>query len=288
MARMMQKKLWTSGPNDPPQHLVDMSDAIEEGVGACTVMVAVFADASCCETLPKRGTGTCIQIGGHYLVATAAHIFEEMPATYQAAVFCLTESGSTVWPTSRPLIRGGVDGFVDVAFLELDAGVAITIGRSFIQLGSLDPFYREATSDLAFLYGYPWPVEILEEGTTGKERVGLATVSDMTGFLVTSSQQENERYDLRVRYTRPFESGAPPPGRVHRLPVPRGLSGGAVWAMTGTGQDARLRVVGTVRAWCETEHWLQCDRIGYWMQLVADERPDTRAEIEALLTGARM
>jgi hypothetical protein len=282
---MMQKKLWTSGPDDPPHHLVDMSDALEQGVGACTAMVAVFADASC-EKLLGRGTGTCIQIGGRYLVATAAHIFEKTPATYQAAVVCLTESGSTIWPTSWPRIRGGADELVDVAFLELESAVATTTGRSFIQVRTLDPFYQEAASDLAFVYGYPWPVEMLEKGATGRDRFGLVTVADMTGFLVTSSQQENEPFDLRVRYTRPLERGAPPPGRVHRLPDPRGLSGGAVWAMTGAGQDARLRVVGTVRAWCETEHWLQCDRIGHWMQFVADERPDVRLEIEGILTGA--
>ena len=69
----------------------------------------------------------------------------------------------------RTGIRGGADELVDVAFLELESAVATTTGRSFILVRTLDPFYQEAASDLAFVYGYPWPVEMLEKGATGRD-----------------------------------------------------------------------------------------------------------------------
>jgi hypothetical protein len=266
------------------------TDAAIDHVARRTVVVGLFDHSF--ERGIRRGTGTCIIIGGRYFVATAGHHFVNVPEPYRVGVMPLTtEPSRDIFLATAHHGRGGAGGDqVDVAWLELAAADAVGLGRDFITLDDILPHYAEVAGEPIFSYGFPDYMEITPraDGQTGFGFAvqGYATII-LDPMTIEPRFRPDPAFDIFARYSTSALDGPLPKGRIAKLPDAPGLSGGGFWRLNigkrGVWTPHDLKLVGIEHEWWPQGEWFRASRIYHWLRLVADDQPELRLEIEAAL-----
>jgi hypothetical protein len=275
---------------EPGQLQRAMTDVAGDFVARRTVVVGLF-DPNC-ERVFGRGTGTCVSIGGRYLVATAGHLFIGVPEPYCVGVMPLTTTPSRdIFLATRHNRRGGgKTDPEDVAWLELSAATARVFGRQFLTLDGIDPHYAGAAGEPLFSYGFPDQVEITPKAH-GQSEFGLSVQCYSTFVMAPTSIDPSCRpdpaFDIFARYsTRPLDENLPE-GRVPKLPGAPGLSGGGFWRVNvnklGIWTPDDLKLVGIEHAWLPEDEWFRATKICHWLRLVAHDHPDLASLIDPVL-----
>jgi hypothetical protein len=278
---------------EPGQLQRATTDAAEDFVARRTVLVGVFDPNFECGI--RRGTGTCILIGGRYLIATAAHLFVDLPESSRVGVMPLTTtpSGDILLAAAHNHCGGRDRDEVDVAWLELEEAPARQLGRDFLTLDGLEPHYDGVAGEPLFSYGFPDEVKITPKAN-GQSDIEFAVQSYSTVVLAPASIDPSFRpdpaFDIFARYSTRAVEGRLPEGRVPKLPGAPGLSGGGFWRISvnraGIWTPSDLRLVGIEHAWQPEDEWFRATKVCHWLRLVADDHPDLRAMINSVLASS--
>jgi hypothetical protein len=214
------------------------------------------------------GSSTLVRVGHRFLLATAAHNLDDA----RDEELCLVPSGRTKaapLPFLRRSVRRRADP-TDVAWVELASETVANRGLGFVELSSLGWNGASPRADGRFLVqGYP------------AERV-LATALDGSslqpmGFVTLAAR--GSAGELAVLYPPPEADGWPS--------HPHGISGGGIWSCPAGGDGAwhrTTRLVGIARGWRRHRGTLHGTPIEGWLARLADDLPELRGALRALVT----
>jgi hypothetical protein len=238
-------------------------------------------------TSPGTGSGTCVQIGGRYLIGTAAHNLDDVNEAIQVGVAALGEIGKCSRQTPRVVgwgRRGGGDfDRLDLAWLELEPRAMPhwipEWNRTFVTLDRIS-LIQPSLGRAAYLLGQPHDYR-RDKAIAGVPTVGLHPLPYMAAVLSPQSPEEAAR-DVLMYYPSEMSSAE---GR-KSAPDPHGLSGCGLWMVNaeegGVWTPDRAQLVG-IQISARPQEWLRGNLMREWLRLVRDDIPDLRAEIDPVL-----
>ena len=204
------------------------------------------------------GSGTCVRINSCYLVATAAHLLDDVSSQAHIRIVprgLFDHAGVPFRARSEPAAPH------DVGWIQLECSSTAESGLRFLELDDLLCGQRH-NPELPFLVqGFP-----AAEAMVTKE----GSIRPFSLGLLTSSVESDPQSDaLFLEY--PPQSTAD-----HGLELvePNGLSGGGIWLYPRT-QDSlvwsaeRAKLVGLTRSWDRATCHLRTEPIERWLQRVA-------------------
>jgi hypothetical protein len=228
------------------------------------------------------GSAVAIEIGGHRLLATAAHNIrgldptqiEPLPAGRRLATHIPIRSARV-----HPLAE---KENVDVAWLEIDPSVA-NLDLSFVRL---DQIIRSApTEDRLPCLVQGFPAETVDKPLTISAIPLVESDGLLTLTIAAHRRQSVHRpdVDLGVEYP-PHDGSLDGAG----LPAPPGASGGGFWLFPRFENDRiwspeAFKLIGIARGWWKADREFLATRIDRWITLVAEDFPDTRPSIKDVL-----
>lgn len=223
------------------------------------------------------GSGTCIQLGGHYFIATAAHVIESYPSE---RLFLVAQNASQVGTV--PILGRGKRNDVDVAWLEISPTDAHDVPRDFATLEQLQPHCADVGEDLAILYGSPRDrVQVLSEHELEIAPVGFVTGAPNAPAL---PNDVDESAHLFLAY--PREARTDVHGNAVEAVEAQGFSGGGVWLShvndRGVWSPESARLVAIQTSWMPWR-WLRCTQIQLWLGMVAEDHEDLRPTLAVSL-----
>jgi hypothetical protein len=172
---------------------------------------------------------------------------------------------------------------IDVAWLELYCSDIEESALSFIQLNQVMPNPPKWESRPCFVQGYP--AEMVAKLPEVTDRPLVESDGFLTLLIPSEKRQtpHQPRVDIAVEYP-PHDASL----EDHGWPPPPGVSGGGFWLFPSfasqqiwTPESAKL--IGLARGWWKKEREFLATRIEYWLELVAEEFPDTRSLIRDVL-----
>lgn len=233
------------------------------------------------------GSGTCVQIGPHFLIATAAHVVSDAAREE----LCLVFDGGPFTHAQRIKLHamnsrgGGKQDAIDVAWILVDATDAQRMAKTFIPLQRTQPFMPSPKHGGQFML-WGAPTELIDkEAIRARGRVNIRFVTHTTGLLAKRlwPQHGNADYDLFLRFPRDPAVNERVDGTRARPPEPPGMSGGGIWSID-YGSPIWLpdnsRLVGIEQSWNEAAQWIRGTRIEHWLGLVAEDFPELRTEVQ--------
>lgn len=228
------------------------------------------------------GSAVAIEIGGHRLLATAAHNIRGLDPTQIEAL----PAGRRL-VTHVPIRRGKAHPLaetdkVDVAWLEIDPN-ARKLDLSFVRLDQILRFSPTEDRQACFVQGFPAATVDKPHKTSEiplVESDGLLTLTIAAHRRQSPHQPE---VDLAVEYP-PHDGSLDGAG----LPAPPGASGGGFWLFPRFEKDRiwspeTFKLIGIARGWWKADREFLATRIDRWITLVAEDFPDTRPLIKDVL-----
>lgn len=233
------------------------------------------------------GSGTCVRLGDHLLVATVAHNVEGLNRQEQIRIMprgALKENtlpwiraGSRMWVGRRKL---------DIAWIELAPEAASAPRLRFFGLDHLGHRIRTDAQLGCHVQGYPRATAELPDSSLAKVSVesdGLLTLS-----LPESSWSQQSQTDIDFVVEYPPHDGS----LDHQpLPPPPGLSGGGMW-LVPRFEEGRVwspeqaLLLAITRSRIEARKELYGTRIRLWLELVSDAFSDVRPLIQEALRAS--
>ncbi|HPH64525.1 MAG TPA: hypothetical protein PLF40_02230 [Kofleriaceae bacterium] len=214
------------------------------------------------------GSGTCIEIGGRFFVATAEHVISPYSNENLLIVSRLERQDWT------PRILGrGEDSTLDVGWLELDADVVGEMDRYFIPISKLRSFCHHVGQDIAVVHGFPRQFVDVDDA-----KMLLAVQPLCYGSTTLDTADMPELIVSRDIYL-PFPNeditksdGSPAP------PVAApGMSGGGIWSVNvnadGVWSTESCRLIGIEHSWLRFK-WVKGTQIQHWLQLLVRDLPE--------------
>ena len=248
----------------------------------------VIHDAS--DTPIEVGSGTCVRIGSRHLVATAAHVLDQVTTLRDVGVMALGLVGNVFNQTPKLVgsgRRGGKrDDQVDLAWLEIEPKAipswTTTWKRVFV---TLDRIRIDPVSPGAHAYVFGQAADYIKHDTIkGAPYLGLKALPFLTDTIATPAGCSPR--DLYVGY----------PTQMHTAegmkPLPRapGLSGSGMWVVNprkeGVWTPDLAQITAVQQSWYEFE-WLRGTPMREWLQLVRDDIPELAPEIVTVHQGDR-
>jgi hypothetical protein len=235
------------------------------------------------------GSGTFVDIDGRLFVATAEHL---VPANPRGRLGFVTTTERNVRESVFPILGFATAGkWPDVAYLELPAEVAATLGKTPITLDRVSPRGIGSHDVMACLVGYPGEL-IRKKGyrlADGNQRIDCDF--SMVFYPGLPLRQRYWPKSLSPRTSKnndlflPYDLGTElyePPGRgfPDRLAKPQGTSGGGWWQ--GTDSDGkiwhaeRVQLFGIQSRWSERGKYIRGCQIHHWLRLLYEHEPDLR------------
>lgn len=240
------------------------------------------------------GSGTFVEIDDRLFVATAAHL---VPPNPHSRLGFVTTTERNVQETVFPILGFATAGqWPDVAYLELPADVATTLGKTPITLDRISPRGLGRHDVMACLVGYPGEL-IRRNGSRladGNHRVdcdfsmvfypGLPLRQRL--WPKSRSPLTSKNTDLFLPYdldTELYES--PGRGFPDRLATPPGTSGGGWWQGTNSGgkiwHAERVQLFGVQSRWSEHGKYIRGCQIHHWLRLLYEHEPQLRPSLRA-------
>lgn len=219
------------------------------------------------------GSGTCVRLGEHCLIATAAHVV----APYQDDELLLVmHQERTTW--TPKIIGRGMDRDLDVAWIEIDPEVAGELDRRFITIDRLQSKTSHLANDLAIVYGFPGQrVQLLR-----KERgIGVQPVCFASQTLSDEKRPpgSDPQRDVYIEYPE-VDLFGPDGGPMVGIPAP-GLSGGGIWTAEvnrdGLWRPELCRLIAIEHSWSEWKY-VRGTQIQHWLALVVHDFPELERE----------
>jgi hypothetical protein len=262
------------------------------GSAAAVTLHEYLSNRSVALLLPPRpgslrdiGSGVCVQIGNLHFVATVAHNVRRLERSDIEVIPAGDRSAEPlrVQRIGWRVLLEGVD--VDVAWLELDPEECKKSRIRFHKLDELKPLACEEEVHACFLQGYP--AATVEVPTRPGERLLVESDGFLTLSIPASLRRGTHRpsIDIAVEYP-PHDGSLGEKG----LPPPPGVSGGGLWLFPRLDDHVvwapgRAPLAGLGRGWWKSYKEFVATRIERWLDLVANDHPAVRAEVDAFLSA---
>jgi hypothetical protein len=272
---------WSSAGTAPTEYLRQVFDALFKRVEQSTVVVGFYDEADC---ELKHGTGTCIVMNDHWLIATAGHHFVREPLPSHVGLWAPTMPKDQRVPAVLTHREGGLKRApTDLAWLEVEPGYALELGRRFLTIDQLAPSFPKDGGEHLFIFGYAGEPTI-SDGDGGSPAFGLSAAGHWSTSIESSTidprHRPNPDIDIFMRYTRAVDD-----------PVFGGLSGSGLWAPNlrsgAPWSPESARLVGVQHEALDAGRWVRGTRISHWLRPLADLYPDLRADVEHALAQER-
>jgi len=221
------------------------------------------------------GSGTLINIGSRFLIATAGHNLTGVP---DDCLYCVP-SKKMVYE-QMPFIRRNPSsnetdpGKADVGYIEIPYETASSIEeKAFLPLNRIRPFAATWPTRV-FLTGFPSEMVPIEFAT--KNKFILSAIGYLTETRIPN-RSKDDSMDILVDYE--LSSVFVERSVRQTMPKPHGISGGGLWALPIIDQ-AKLwspedtTLIGIEKSWLETSNRVRCTQIQHWLKLVANDFPE--------------
>jgi|SRR5215213_5855726 len=228
------------------------------------------------------GSSTCVKIGSHYLLATAAHNIKDIDDNGIDLRAASELSRSRLPFIARSCSPSQPAPPTDVAWIELDERTALQNRLQFIALRDLQVAPGQTREHPFIIQGYP------SVSVQGDREHGRQLDLESTMALTMAAQTEQlprplKEYELAVEYPPRDEQDTP-----IEAPEPHGVSGGGVWRQSRHDEQLvwspeQAWLVGINTIWFRQSRILYCTRIEAWLQLVATDFPDTVEVVNGFL-----
>jgi hypothetical protein len=220
------------------------------------------------------GSGTAVKINSSCLIATAAHLFDDISSESHIRIVprgihdhpgiaSIDHSQDTSSPN------------VDVAWIQLEQSSATQSGLRFLDLDDLLCGQRHDSHAPFMVQGFPAD-EAIALDKTGKRPFSLG--------LLTSSVKSDPQIDALFLEYPPQSTADLGLELVH----PNGLSGGGIWIYPRycdslVWSSERSKLVAITRSWDRSTFRLRTEPIERWLQRVARDLPKLRDTIGAFM-----
>lgn len=231
---------------------------------------------------PGVGSSTCVQVGSHYLLATAGHVIEDLEDD-QIDLRAASELSKQRIPfAARSCDPRRPRPDTDVAWIELDARTVADHRLQFIQLSDIHVVPGQTREHPFLVQGYPW-ASVLGDRDTARRLDLESTLALTMAADANRLPQPLKDFEFAVEY--------PPRGPDDKpldAPEPHGMSGGGTWRQPRHDQTVvwtpdTLWLVGINTSWFRSSKILYCTKIDSWLRLVANDFPDTGPLVTELL-----
>jgi hypothetical protein len=248
--------------------------------------VAIFTDGPN-ETPAGLGSGTCIEIGGVFLVATAAHVLLDTTLKQVTVVGSVTRTDLAPRLIACGHRGGGAHDAVDVGWIQLDPRAAKAIGKTFVPLDRLSLEAVELAS-LSWIYGYP-SERLDRRGHKGKPWYLINAIGYLTQVRKgTNAASASPEHDVFLDWPDDVNEEAPS-GWLKQTPNAPGLSGAGIWQVNTHSKQLwspeSARLVAIECSWSREYRWLRGTLVGHWLKMVAEDLPQLAAVIEPVLAA---
>lgn len=226
------------------------------------------------------GTSTCVQIGDHYLLATAGHVIEDVGDQSIQLIPASELSSQPLSFIGRSCSPSRPSPPTDVAWIELAPEVVRDNRLRFLTTSDLKLGQSSNDRDHPFLvHGYPSQSAILSPTRADLESTValtmMASEADLHRPLVA--------YEIATEYPPRDEENQP----IAVAPRAHGLSGGGVWWHPRHDQKdltspSYMKLVAMNIRWHQSSAVLFSTRIDEWLRIVCEDLPDARTVLEAL------
>jgi hypothetical protein len=209
-------------------------------------------------------TGTCVTMDGRFFICTVGHEIEKV-GLKQIRIIC-TDEFSALTITLR---MGGAlnNGELDLGYLEVDAGLAARMPKTFIPLESILLVPRDLEKEIVVIAGFPnedveakhprYSFGMMTFATYGK-------AESKWGMEVTKGVRFELNYPKYLR-----EAGKKEPSAMTK---PFGMSGGGIWA-TGIKNSAvwdpsKTKLAGIQQIWDPPAGVVRANWMSEWVKFV--------------------
>jgi hypothetical protein len=222
------------------------------------------------------GSATCIRIGGHYLLATAAHNIADIREDEGIRLLPYGRNDQVEMSflhRSHPRQSAFTE---DVAWLEIREEEVLAGGLTYFGVEDLQPYQAHDPLRPFFLQGYPAAEVELDGERVSPLSLGLKTIS--------LAPRRNEEFAVEYPPQSKEDIGL-------ELTHPGGISGGGIW-LESRFQDSLIwspsqsRLVAIATTWEEISARLLAARVEHWLELVLQDFPDLNLVIAPLLVGS--
>lgn len=242
------------------------------------------------------GSGTLVQVGSRFFVATAAHNLTDdnrgvadnclylgysKKETYEKLSFC-----------NRKPSFGENEPAIDVGYIEISPETATSMTeKEFLPLSRIAPFI-DYWPTRVFLTGFPAgivPVELARRNKFNLDAIGYLTETKKLDGL---EYKHDKSTDIFIDYGQ--ISVLVENQKVIAMPEPHGLSGGGLWALPIATMGAvwtpnNTTLIGIQRKRLkDAPAILCCTQIQHWLASVADGYSDLTEIIECYLESRNM
>lgn len=225
------------------------------------------------------GSSTCIRIGDHFLLATAAHVIEDLADSRIQLIPDGTLKSKPIPFISRSCHPGRSSQDGDLAWIEIDPSVARDL--RFLELNDIVPSEVGSRKKAYWVHGYPY-----ENAMITGTRTDVVSTAALT--MIAKPQDIGRSlniHELAVEWP-PRDSVDSP---IEVTPHPRGVSGGGIWHLPRDNEQTiystlHARLVGLNLRWDESRSVLFGAKMNGWLDLVSRDLPDTKDAIQDFLS----
>lgn len=225
----------------------------------------------------ESSSGTCIQIGARYFVATCEHMLRDYPNNQ---LLLVTRHDRH---TSTPVIIGrGTDPNFDLGWLELPTDVVSDTDRTFVPLSKLRLGIDHLEHDFVVLHGFPTALVQLQHAERG---IGVQPICYATGTITDPEQIATVDSSRDIYLAYPDDDLTRSDGASMRGIEAFGVSGGGIWSADanrdGVWTPDACKLIGIETSWLRFK-WVRGIQIQHWLDLVRQDIPELAPEIDAV------
>jgi len=224
------------------------------------------------------GSGTLVNIGTRFFVATAAHNLVDFSDECLILGHTKEVSYKQLQFERRRPFQNEPEPTTDVGYIELSGATAASMPeKDFLPLEMIRPFVNSWPTRV-FLAGFPSELVPKELVMRNEFRLrGLGYLTETRNLKAAQYEDVDESRDIHVDYDKRavFVQNQ----SVVSMPEPYGISGGGLWGLPTMGQGMlwtpeNAMLIGIDRSWMKHSRVAFCTQIQHWLRLVASDYPD--------------
>ncbi len=246
---------------------------------------------------PVISSGTCVQLGGRYFIATCAHAIIDHPNA-NFMIFLAVRLDALIHIPAHPLALLSPTPIAgmnfrkddDVAWIELDADQAVALGANFVGPERIEVRRDDVQEDCMGVMGTPGALADPKALAAGDLRL-------IPLYYHTVALEGAPRDARSVDSARDHFLAYPKGGNVGQnteyveLPPAHGLSGAGVWCVhvhhEGVWTPEAAKLTAIQNAWHRDFIWLRTTRIQAWLNMIAEDIPEIASVVRSIAGAAR-